>query len=101
MTVEQSGGKGRPLCPECERENCTDQPNCENLAPREVALGTLEGLYCLGCEVLIIGKGWPCYCDEELDMKAHVGILWCTEECLIENHEEPIFLGPEGESWSE
>ncbi len=80
---------------------CSMNEEYENLAPREVALGTLEGLYCLGCETPIYGEGWPCYCDEELGMRAHVGIRWCTEECLIQNHEEPEYLGPEGVSWSD
>jgi len=73
----------------------------ENLCPPEVAYGTLEGLYCLGCEIPIIGDGFLCYCDEELGMPAHTNIRWCSEECLIENHENPEFIGPEGVSWSD
>lgn len=76
----------------------------ENLAPTEVAYGTLEGLYCLGCEAPIYGEGWHCYCYEELEgaaSLAHVGIRWCTEECLHRTHEEPELLGPEGVSWSD
>ena len=80
---------------------CLMNEEYENLATTEVAYGTLEGTYCLGCEKLIIGKGYPCYCDEELGMKAHVGIRWCTEDCLHRTHEEPVFIGPEGVSWSE
>ena len=73
----------------------------DNLAPTHVAYGTLEGLYCLGCEILIIGQGTVCYCSEELDMDAHINIRWCTEECLIRTHEEPIYLDIDGVSWSE
>ena len=76
----------------------------ENLATTEVALGTLEGLYCLGCEKLIIGNGYPCYCKDELEgilAISHINFRWCTEECLHRTHEEPVFVGPEGVSWSD
>ena len=72
----------------------------DNLAPPEVAYGTLDGLYCLGCETPIVGEGFPCYCNEELGMDAHVDIRWCTEECLHNTHEEPEYIGREGVSWS-
>ena len=72
----------------------------DNLAPTHVAYGTLDGLYCLGCEAPIVGEGIHCYCDEELGMDAHVDIRWCTEECLHNTHEEPEYIGSEGVSWS-
>ena len=72
----------------------------DNLAPPHIAYGTLDGLYCLGCEAPIVGEGFPCYCNEELEMDAHVSIRWCSLECLYRTHMVPEYIGSEGVSWS-
>ncbi len=73
------------------------RPGTENYksyhtAVEEVAYDIVEGLRCGGCELVIVGEGTKCFCEDELIpilAAAHETARWCSEKCLVENHEDP------------
>lgn len=60
------------------------------------------GKICNGCLAAVEGEGFPCYCIDELGpilRDAHVKLRWCSEDCLIRTHNEPVW--PEEIQWKE